>query len=152
MPSPLSDSVFNRTVLSRILLLTILFTGIGVIVYWDFSRVEKDFSRLKALLQESRYRAITLDKMIMVQFLGKIVKVTDGKTDKVLRILIVPTLHQVNYDTTLGDDMIVFDGHGTAAWNKRAHGGDVRLKSWLGFRKSIAINCTGLVSEGVYPG
>jgi len=25
------------------------------------------------------------------------------------------------------------------------------LKSWLGFRKNIAVNCTGLVTEGVYP-
>ena len=63
----------------------------------------------------------------------------------------VPTLDQVNYDTTLGDDMIVFYKRGTAEYNKRIHGGDIRLKSWLGFRKNIAVNCTGLVVEGVYP-
>jgi hypothetical protein len=48
--------------------------------------------------------------------------------------------------------MIVFDGHGTSEYNKKEHGGDLRLKSWLGFRKNIAVNCTGLVTEGVYPG
>jgi len=41
--------------------------------------------------------------------------------------------NELNYDTTLGDDMILFDGHGTSAYNRREHGGDVRLKSWLGF-------------------
>ena len=47
--------------------------------------------------------------------------------------------------------MVVFDGHGTCAYNKRVHGGDIRLKSWLGFRKSIVVRCTGLVMKGVYP-
>jgi hypothetical protein len=61
-------------------------------------------------------------------------------------------LADVNYNTTLGDDMIVFDGHGTSEYNKRVHGGDLRLKSWFGFRKNIAVNCTGLVTEGLYPG
>ena len=47
--------------------------------------------------------------------------------------------------------MVVFDGHGTSAYSKRVHGGDIRLKSWLGFRKNIVVRCTGLVMEGVYP-
>jgi len=51
-----------------------------------------------------------------------------------------------------GDNMIIFTGHGTSGYNKRIHGGDLSLKSWLGFRKNIAVNCTGLVTEGVYPG
>ena len=63
----------------------------------------------------------------------------------------VPTLAEMNYDTTPDHKMIVFDGHGTSAYNKRVHGGDQRLKSWLGFRKNIAVNCTGLVAEGMYP-
>ena len=36
----------------------------------------------------------------------------------------VPTLAEVNYDTTPDHKMIVFDGHGTSAYNKRVHGGD----------------------------
>ncbi|MBW1783106.1 MAG: hypothetical protein JRL30_20480 [Deltaproteobacteria bacterium] len=48
--------------------------------------------------------------------------------------------------------MIVFCQRGTGEYNKREHGGDLRLKSWLGFRKNIAVNCTGLVKEGLYPG
>lgn len=147
----LRDSALNRMVLSRIFLLTILFVGIGMTASWDYSNVDKDFSELKALLQDMRYRAITLDKTIVVRFSGKMVKVTDGKTDEIIRVLMIPTLHQVNYDTTLGDDMIVFDGHGTGPFNKRVHGGDIRLKSYLGFRKSLAVNCTGLVTEGLYP-
>jgi len=78
--------------------------------------------------------------------------VTDRKTGKVIKTLDIPTLNEVNYDTVLGDDMIVLCGRGTGDYNKREHGGDLRLKSWLGFRQNIAVNCTGLVTEGVYPG
>lgn len=62
----------------------------------------------------------------------------------------MPTLYKGNYDTTLGDDMIVFYERGTGQYNKRVHGGDIRLKSWVGFRKNIVVRCTGLVMEGVY--
>ncbi|MCF8145688.1 MAG: hypothetical protein K9N21_17390 [Deltaproteobacteria bacterium] len=86
-----------------------------------------------------------------VRFVDKQAMVEDGKTGKIIRELDISTLDQVNYDMTLGDDMIIFDGHGTSAYNRREHGGDVRLKSWLGFRKHLAVNCTGLVTEGVYP-
>ena len=47
--------------------------------------------------------------------------------------------------------MIVFYAHGTGKYNKRVHGGDIRLRSWLGFRKNIVVRCTGLTMEGVYP-
>jgi len=47
--------------------------------------------------------------------------------------------------------MIVFSPTGTHEHNVRIHGGDVRLRSWLGFQKSLAVNCNGLASEGVYP-
>lgn len=68
-----------------------------------------------------------------------------------IRSLPLPTLNQVNYNTTLGDNMIVFRPGGTHEHNTRIHGGDIRLKSWLGFSRSIAVNCNGYVKEGVYP-
>jgi hypothetical protein len=146
----LRDVVIDRKALLRISILTILFAGMGGFVLWGYARVEGDFTRVKTLLQDTRYRAMSKDKMLVVRFSGKEVTVMDGKTGMVLSALTVPTLNEVNYDTTFGDDTIVFDGHGTS--NKRVHGGDVRLRSWLGFRKNIAVNCTGLVTEGVYPG
>ena len=47
--------------------------------------------------------------------------------------------------------MIIFTPRGTQQYNTRIHGGDIRLRSWFGFKKSIAVNCNGYVSEGVYP-
>lgn len=140
-----------QTALLRVLILTILFTSAGTFVLWDYYRVDGDFSALKALLQETRRRAIGKNKILVARFVGKQVIITDRKTGKVISRLNIPTLDEVNYNTTLGDEMIVFDGHGTSEYNKRIHGGDLRLKSWLGFRKNIAVNCTGLVTEGVYP-
>ena len=137
--------------LARILIMAILFTSAGTFVLWDYYRVATDFSALKALLSDTRYRAIGNDKTFVVRFVGKEVIITDKTTGKVIKSLRVRTLDEVNYNTTLGDDMIVFDGHGTSKYNKRIHGGDLRLKSWLGFRRNIAVNCTGLVTEGVYP-
>jgi len=87
----------------------------------------------------------------MARFVDRKVVITDKETGKTTAALNIPTLDQVNYDTTLGDNMIVFYGLGTSAYNKRIHGGDIRLKSWLGYRKNIAVNCTGYVYEGVYP-
>lgn len=135
----------------RILILTILFTGIGTFVLWDYYRVDRDFSKLKALLQDTRYRAIGNDSPFVVKFSGKEAAISARNTGSIIKTLIIPTLDEVNYNTTLGDNMIVFTGHGTSKYNKREHGGDLRLKSCLGFRKNIAVNCTGLVTEGVYP-
>ena len=137
--------------LLRILILAILFTSAGTFVLWDYYRVDRDFSALKALLQDTRYRAIGNNRPFAVRFSGKEVTVSDKNTGLVIKTLIVPTLYQVNYNTTLGDNMIVFTGHGTSKYNKRVHGGDLKLKSWFGFRKNISVKCTGLVTEGVYP-
>ena len=147
----LRDSVLNTKALLRILILTILFTGLGAFVLWDYSRVDRDFSGLTNLLRDTRHRAMSKNKTLVARFVAKQVTITDTETGKVISSLTVPTLNQVNYDTTLGDDMIVFDSSSTSGYNKREHGGDLRLKSWLGFRKNIAVNCTGFVTEGVYP-
>lgn len=138
-------------VLLQILILALLFTSAGTFVLWDYHRVDRDFSALKALLQDTRYRAIGNDRQFVVQFSAEEVAVSDKNTGLVIKTLNVPTLDEVNYNTTLGNNMIVFTGHGTSTYNKRIHGGDLSLKSWFGFRKNIAVNCTGLVTDGVYP-
>jgi hypothetical protein len=138
--------------LLRILTLALLFTSTGTFVLWDYYRVDRDFSQLKVLLQDTRRRAIGNDSPFVVQFSGQEVTVSNKNTDLVIKTLIVPTLEKMNYDTTLGNNMIVFTGHGTSKYNKRVHGGDLRLRSWFGFRRNIAVNCTGLVTEGVYLG
>ena len=43
--------LIDRKALLRILILTILFTSAGTFVLWDYYRVDRDFSALKALLQ-----------------------------------------------------------------------------------------------------
>jgi hypothetical protein len=137
--------------LFRISGLTALFVGIGCLILWDHARVQKDFAGLMGLLRDTRSQALKEDRTLLVRFSGDVVTVANGKTDLPLSIRVFPTLDQVNYDSTLGDGVIVFDGHGTSAYNKREHGGDVRLRSFLGFGKNIAVNCTGLATDGVYP-
>ena len=135
----------------RVALLSAVLSGIGCFVIWDYNRVNTDFNQLKALLTNARWQTAGKDKTLVARFADKAVSVTDNDTGAVIKTLDVPTLDQVNYDTTLGKDMIVFYAHGTANYNKRVHGGNIRLESWLGFRKNIVVRCTGLVMEGVYP-
>jgi len=135
----------------RVALLSAVLSGISWIIVWDYNRVDTDFRQLKALLTNVRCQTAGKDKTLVVRFADKGVSITDNDTGTVIDTLEVPTLHQVNYGTTLGDDTIVFYDRGTGRYNKRVHGGDIRLKSWLRFRKNIAVNCTGLVMEGVYP-
>ncbi len=58
---------------------------------------------------------------------------------------------KVDYDTTIGNNMIVFTWRGTTEHNKRIHGGEIMLRFILGFRRYIHVNYTGLVKEGRYP-
>jgi len=47
--------------------------------------------------------------------------------------------------------MIVFNNGVTDSYNTRVHGGEIILRSLLGFEKSTHVNCAGLVREGRYP-
>ena len=134
----------------RVLILTLLIVSTGILVIQDYSRLTKDFSKLMSFLTKVRLKAMQDDVILITQFIGENVIVKD-KNGNVLNSLHVSTLNKINYDTNLGKNMIVFSGRGTSPYNIRVHGGDMTLKSWFGFRKNIAVNCTGLVTEGLYP-
>ena len=134
----------------RILILTLLIVSTGILILQDYSRLTKDFSKLMSFLTKVRSKAMQNDVILITQFNRKNVIVKD-KNGNVLDSLHVSTLNKINYDTKLGKNMIVFSGRGTSPYNIRVHGGDITLKSWFGFRKNIAVNCTGLVTEGLYP-
>jgi hypothetical protein len=135
----------------RVAVLTAVLSGIACFVAWDYHRVNSDFQELKGLLRDVWLRAVRQHEVLVARFSDKVVLVVDNGTGAVIRSLRIPTLDRVNYDTTLGENMIVFYDRGTGKYNKRIHGGDIRLKSWLGFRKNIVVRCTGLAMEGVYP-
>ena len=134
----------------RILILTLLIVSTGILVIQDYSRLTKDFSKLMSFLTKVRLKAMQDDVILITQFMGKNIIVKDNNGN-VLDSLHVSTLNKINYDTKFGKNMIVFSGRGTSPYNIRVHGGDMTLKSWFGFRKNIAVNCTGLVTEGLYP-
>ena len=134
----------------RVFILSLIFSTIACLVIFDHHRVYRDFYNLKSFLQGIRYKALKNRQSFIVKFEQRRVGLycIDGKFINEIKL---PTLSQANYNTKLGDHMIVFSPGGTHEHNKRIHGGDIRLKSWLGFRKNIAINCNGFVAEGVYP-
>jgi len=121
----------------------------GAAISWDLQRLDKDFNQLYSLLRTARWDAFYKDTTIMVRFNGNTVAVTNQKDSKNMTTTI-PTIATVDYDTTMGNDMIVYTWRGTA-YNKRVHGGEIMLKSLLGFRRYIHVNCNGLVTEGRYP-
>jgi Tfp pilus assembly protein FimT len=122
----------------------------SVAVSWDLQRLDKDFNHLYSLLKTARWDAFYKDTTIIVRFNGNVVTVTNQKDSKNMTTTI-PMIARVQYDTTLGNNMIVYDWRGTAANNKRVHGGEIMLKSLLGFHRYIHVNCNGLVTEGRYP-
>lgn len=122
----------------------------GVAISWDLQRLDKDFRQLYSLLRTARLDAFYKDTTIIVKFYGNTVSVTNQKDSRNMTTTI-PMICRVDYDTTIGDNMIVYNWRGTAAYNKRVHGGEIMLKSLLGFRRYINVNCNGLVREGRYP-
>jgi len=133
------------------LIYILLFVAAAIfVVGWDLNRLNTDFNKMFTLLRAARSEAFYKDTTIIVRLNGKMVTVTDQNTSATITATI-PSIARVNYDTTLGNDMIVFTWRGTEQYNKRIHGGEIMLKSMLGFRRYIHVNCTGLVTEGRYP-
>jgi hypothetical protein len=141
----------NRISPARICLMTLAIVGLALLIQWDRHRLNTDFDNVMSLLKNVWIDAGVSGRQLIVRFNGDGIVVT-GEADIVVSTLKVPTLHDVNYDTTLGDDMIVYHGVGTSGHNKREHGGDLTLRSWFGFKKYVAVNCNGVVTEGRYPG
>jgi len=113
----------------KYLIFILLFVAAAIFsATWDLNRLNTDFKNLFTLLRSARADAFYKDTTI-----------------------IIPSIARVDYDTTLGKDMIVFTWRGTEQYNKRVHGGEITLRSVLGFRRYIHVNCTGLVKEGLYP-
>ena len=122
----------------------------GLFVIWDMQRLDKDFNRLFLLLKTARVDAFYKSTIITVRFDGDMVTVSDQKDSKSITTT-MPTISKVDYDTTMGNNRVVFDWRGTAAYNKRIHGGEIMLLSLLGFKRYIHVNCNGMVMEGRYP-
>jgi hypothetical protein len=109
-----------------------------------------DFFHRYSLLKTARLDSFYKETTVIVRFNGPTVTVADVNNSKSTTTTI-PTISKINYDTDMGHDMIVYTWRGTADHNKRIHGGEVMLKSLLGFRRYLHVNCTGMVKEGRYP-
>jgi hypothetical protein len=122
----------------------------SVVILWDLQCLDKDFNRLYLLLRTARLDAFYKKTTIIIRFNGNTVTVTNQKDSENIITLIL-MIARIDYDTIMGNDMIVYTWRGTAAYNKRVHGGEIMLKSLLGSRRYIHVNCNGLVNEGRYP-
>ncbi len=142
---------FTSIRFSRVILCSTVLCCIFSLVLWDKFRIDREFAETMNLLRQTRFTAIVENRVLITKFQNKNIIISDGKSGHILNNHRISTLANVNYDTTLGKDMIVFSGRGTSPHNIRIHGGDLTLRSWLGFKRSIHVNCTGLAREGRYP-
>ena len=124
---------------------------IASFVLIDFHRVEKDFQGLRVDLMRVRFQSISRPSPLVVRFDSDNLAVMDLTSGKILETLRYRTISKVDYQTTLGDNMIVFLNGTTSYHNKRVHGGEIELRSWLGFTKYMHVNCAGYVEEGRFP-
>ena len=134
----------------QIAAVSLIVVSIGCLVLFDYHRALNDFTNLKSFLSDTWYSTAKDGKSFIVRFKDKEAQLYSFEGTFIRKIQI-STLYQVNYNTTKGNDMIIFTPKGTHTYNLRIHGGDIRLRSWLGFKKNIAVNCNGYVIEGVYP-
>ena len=137
--------------IKNIIIGTSLITTLALLVFFDYQRVQKDFRNLKAQLTKIRLETLLKNKPLVVKFKEKEMSVKDFRTDKILDSIKFSTLNDVMYDTKLDKNTIVFHGGTTNLFNIRIHGGEISLRSWLGFTKYIHVNCAGYIREGRYP-
>jgi hypothetical protein len=142
----LQKYITRKTLIFILSIIAVVYGGI----LWDLRRLDKDFDQLFLLLRTARVDALYMETIVIVKFNGSKVAVTNQKDSKEMTRTF-STIAKVDYDTTMGNDMIVYDRYGTGEYNKRVHGGEIMLKSLMGFRRYIHVNCTGLVTEGRYP-
>ncbi len=140
----------NYTAWPRRIIYPIVLTAFaGTMVWYDYSRMISDLAEARSTLMQSRNESIIDRKERAAQFSDHAMSVYAN--GKLINSVKLPTLSSVNYDTTVGKNMIVFTAGGTGPYNKKVHGGDITFKSWLGFTKSLWVNCTGYVVEGLMP-
>jgi hypothetical protein len=142
----LQKYITRKTLIFILSIIAVMYGGI----LWDLHCLDKDFDQLYLLLRTARVDALYKDTTVIVRFNGNTVTVTNKRDSKKMTRTF-STIAGVDYDTTMGKNMIVYDRHGTGEYNKRVHGGEIMLKSLLGFRRYIHVNRNGLVTEGRYP-
>jgi hypothetical protein len=128
-----------------------IIVAIALFIFVDHQRVQKDFEALKSDLMRIRSSSINAKGPLIVKFKGNQLSVLSYPDGELLDTLSYGTIDQVDYDTTLGSHMIVYFRGTTSAHNKNVHGGEIALRSLLGFNKYIHVNCTGYAEEGRYP-
>ena len=69
----------------RVIILSLLLSSIGYLILWDYSRVDRDFRQLKALLADVRREAIGQEKILACRFSGKAISIVDGNTTMVIK-------------------------------------------------------------------
>lgn len=136
---------------TRLKILTLIFITLSLISLplWDRYRIERDFTNTMRFLRYARLFSLDSNTAHAVIFEKKSAILQNVSTGKKIQRLKIGTLRNVNYDTKQGKDRIIFNDKGmTDSYNVNEHGGDIKLRSLFGFKKSIWIHCTGLATEG----
>ena len=141
----------KHVIVKAIILILSTIAIAGLVILEDLHRLNNDFERLYSLLRTARLDAFYENTTIIVRFNGTVVTVNKQNNLKSMTTTAIPTITKVDYDTVTGKNTIVYDMHGTSRYNKRIHGGEIMLKSMLGFKKYLHVNCNGVVMEGRYP-
>jgi hypothetical protein len=132
---------------SRIIALALVFAAVPIMVAWQHFQVDREFHALYLLLNRARMQAMQTGPLT-VRFTPYTVRVERLNND-VMESLFLTTLEEVRYQTTQGDGRIVFSAGGsTSPYNIHLHGGDVTLKSWTGYERTLWVHCSGGVTQG----
>ncbi|MDS4058453.1 MAG: hypothetical protein RKP73_07765 [Candidatus Contendobacter sp.] len=131
----------------RVIALALVIASGSMVLAWQHFQVEREYHALWMLLGQARTQAMASGP-VTVRFTDHGV-VVENRAGDVLESLVLVTLNEVRYQTTQGDRRIVFGPVGsTSSYNVHLHGGDVTLRAWTGFERSLWVHCTGGITQG----
>ncbi|MBK8754739.1 MAG: hypothetical protein IPL99_25255 [Candidatus Competibacteraceae bacterium] len=131
----------------RVIALALMIAAGPAALAWQHFQVDREYHALYLLLNRARTQAMQAGPVI-VRFTPYTARV-EGLAGDGIESLFLTSLEEVRYQTTQGDQQIIFSAGGpTSPYNIHLHGGDVTLKSWTGYERSLWVHCSGGVTQG----
>jgi hypothetical protein len=140
----LKISGITKVLNSRPFFYIVLVSIIGIYVYRDYDRVNRDAVNIASLVDNVRMVSERDRKTLFIHFTGnKNILVKDEEQKSVKTVLEVPSLQSCSFENS----RLAFVNGAPDKDSQKGDDGQVILKSFLGFRKTLILNPQGRVGE-----
>ena len=140
----MDNSRIGRILVSRKFFYIIVLALIGIYIARDYTRMNRECDNLIFFLDNVRLVSGRDHKPMMATFSGKSVSVRKNADSPVITVFQVPTLDEMNYASDLGNHVVLFENGAIDGRRHNKSDGFIRLKSLVGFKKTIRITSGGI--------